>query len=318
MIKIAEEFFKQQSVKVKQLEDFKASDLYLYFQKLFGELVYVEEQDESKHFFLSVQGLGGVSLDVFPPIYSPDEYVIAERIFYPERVGIPVGYFYPKTLEHLVGRTFRWDSSEKGRQLSKYGYLIHELDREDKEFLKTIQGFDYQGESNDKTKHLRYSSKYSNLDTTNKDIEYGKRLLRRAIPSCSFLNGMDYHQANFLYYPEGTTISPHNDVDVKSFCNIVLSSAVDGTKTTIIGEADWYRFTMEKLYFGGYDNKDIPDRKLLKRELYKFKPDGKSAIVFNFFNPKFYHEVPPTLSPCYTGLIFGTYRSIMEESDIDW
>ena len=319
MIKIAENFFHKQIVSLKNLEDFEKTDLFLYFEKLFGEMIWVPETDESKHFFISISKTDGMTLDTYPVKEIPAQFLVRERIFYPKGGGTPIGYWYPKCLSHLEGKTFRWDADrQKGYQLSRYGYLIYKLSSEDKKFLEKIKDYEYEGESNDKTKHVRYSSKYSNLEEINEDLIYGKKLLQRALPSCDFLQGMDYYQANLLRYPKGTTISPHNDVDVKSFANIVLSSANGKNKTTVIGELDWHGITMQKLYFGGYDNQDIQDRSLLQRELLRFQPDGNSAIVFNFFNPRFYHEVPPTLEDCYNGLFFGTYRSIMKENDIEW
>jgi len=305
MIKIAENFFNNQKAIIDKLEDFDQTDLSLYFEKLFGQMTYVEEPDDSKHFFISVRK-------------TSEKIMLCERVFHKFTGGEPVGYMYPGCLDHLSGRTFKWDHSGKGYQLSRYGYLIHNLKKQDKEFIKHVETLQYDGGSSDKTKHKRFSSKYSNLDTTNKELKDAKDLLRRALPNSSFLQGMDYYQTNLLYYPKGTVIRPHNDVDVKSFANIVLSSASNGSKTTIIGELDWHRSTMDKLYFGGYDNKDIQDRNLLKKELLRYEPDGDSAIVFNFFNPRFYHEVPSTLEECYTSLVFGTYKSIMKEADIDW
>ena len=66
MITIAENFFNKQIAVVDKVEDFYQSDLNLYFEKLFGEMVYTECTDDSKHFFISVRKTPAITLDTFP------------------------------------------------------------------------------------------------------------------------------------------------------------------------------------------------------------------------------------------------------------
>ena len=149
MIKIAENFFHKQIVSLKNLEDFEKTDLFLYFEKLFGEMIWVPETDESKHFFISISKTDGMTLDTYPVKEIPAQFLVRERIFYPKGGGTPIGYWYPKCLSHLEGKTFRWDADrQKGYQLSRYGYLIYKLSSEDKKFLEKIKDYEYEGESN--------------------------------------------------------------------------------------------------------------------------------------------------------------------------
>lgn len=308
-MELAKDFFDIQHTKTKEIDNFFESDLHFYLKSLYGEIIFIKEEDREKHFFISVSKVQG-------------DYYFTERIFIAHDWGDPVGYIIPKSLEHLRGKRFCWDENDfRAVSLSKHGFCTYDLSESELNFVKTLPGLPYSSKNSeyDTTRHYRFTSKYSNAENLSHPIHLqAKNLMKNALPKSTLMEELDYYNSNFLHYPKGTSIAPHNDIDVCSFVDIVLYSGLPDSKTTIIGECDWYNKVFNQLFIGELGDKDIEDENLLVRELHRHNSNEQSAIVFNFFNPKFYHEVPPTLNECYTGLVFGSFKGIMNDKEIEW
>lgn len=310
MIKILKEFFDKGKVKLGNLEDYWESDLHKYMKHQYGEMIFVRGENNC---FISVQ------LD------ENNNFWLVEKVFYEELVGDEVGCFIPSALSDLVNWDCNW-RSRKGKKLSKEGYFITDLTDTEQELISQMSRFRYSGHNLDTTAHYRYSDKYSEFDINNltKDskLEFSifKHIFCGVTRGKGILSSLDFFNANFLRYPDGTKIAPHTDVDMCSFANIVFYKQCQrwNKKQTVIGTWDWYDKVMDAIDKDTLHDVDMPHDEPSRIPIHKHNCSDKTAIVFNFFNPKFYHQVPATKGRCYTGLFFGSFSDIMKKKDIEW
>jgi len=91
-------------------------------------------------------------------------------------------------------------------------------------------------------------------------------------------------------------------------------------KFTEVGEWDFYETVMKNLEDGTEDKCDFEYKDKMQRQVYRYPGANNSfGLCFNFFNPKYYHQAEMLMGHLMTGLIFGGFRGMMENTGgIEW
>lgn len=294
---------------------FEETDLFQILNYIYGPLIY---SDEITPQFLSVC------------IYG-DEVWLMEKIFYDmplnqnvESVGTlggkvvkEIGCWMPKGMPAIEPD---WDTDfSKGKKLSRLGYLIENIyDEEDWELLKYLSSIETNGSYSDKASTYRATPRFSDETPDNQVFRRTQEFFLKYLPS-PILKNMDFFNAQFAHYPEATEIDAHGDTDMSCLTNMVTQHSTDPNshKETHIGVYDWYPKIMREIEDGTLGEEDV-GRDSVTEPHAKIQCKDRQVIIFNFFNPRYYHYVPPTKGNQRVNLFFGSYRCIMRDRIIDW
>lgn len=285
MIKIAQEFFQNNSVSLDTLEDFFKSDLFLYFKLLYGsEPVFSKENG-----FIKV-------------INDKEKIILTEHIYYDYSDGkVEEGFI---TLPNLEITGTKIVNSNFGKQLSKKGYIQVDIPESYQELiLGSFPSLDFKktpleeglGEPSGTFKFHKniWSEDLPNIKNQKPFlIYYGiKDLIKSFLEFSEVAKSFSAYDLNILEWTKGRSMTAHNGIDYKSFINLITynTNHCSISREIMVGEYDWYEVVFNCLFENNFEK--LMDIRYNNTQLDSFEVETSKAILINVFNPRFYHQV---------------------------
>lgn len=314
MNRIAENFFKHGFTKLDG--PFEETDLYKFLNYVYGPLIYTENINP---YFLSV-------------CKYQNETWLMEKVFY----DMPLAHNV-ESVKNLAGKQLNevgcwvpskmpnihsdWDTDfVKGEKLSKAGYLVETVNDWDWEIIKKLSNIKVNKKYQDRAQTYRATERFSDHPPADGVFEEIERVFLKYLPKSPVLKNMNFFNAQFASYPSDVEIDAHGDSDMSCLANMVTHHSEDPTshKETHIGTYDWYPKIMTDIEQRSLGETDVGKNSVPEPHS-KIICKNKQVIIFNFFNPRYYHYVPPTKGDNQrVNLLFGSYSEIMDYRIIDW
>lgn len=313
MIKIAEDFFKNQSTLIEDMDSFWKSDLCLYFEKLYKTKLVLSDNG-----FIKV-------------IRREDYIVLYENVFYDwadEKTSEYINF------EGVKMRPGSIKNTPEGKQLSELGYCVFEnMPESIKRNIYPVTKLMFNPDGCDRPTEPNAMFKYSpkvwgeiewmdwerpkhveqNAYDLFKSMEYR---MSNLLEFSNVLSSMDAYDMICLKWSDGRSILPHNDLDIRMFVNLI--SYWDETnehRYLKVGDYDWYDYLFPILLTDDWEATN--NITASKKELGKILSHRYSSPMVNVFNPRFYHETTPLKSgSMYSISAHKSFKAIVDKMEL--
>ena len=313
MISIAKDFFDNQKIYLKSIEDFFNSDLAVYFNLLYGGKPY-----------LSDKGIIKIT-------NTEKGYLFTEHIFYDwAEENEAVSYINIEGID-LIGT--RILNNDIGKQMSKKGYYGYSHPEHFvKDVLTKFSSFTYNTKGCEHSmfephgthkfgdhiwENKTPSFKSLDIETFYKGI---KNYMTFLTSYSEVLMSLDAYDMNTLEWRKGRSMEPHNGVDYRSIINLITSNTehCDSSRHLMVGEYDWY----DTVFYcaKSQDWEPLINIQTQKKQTGAFLSDTRLGVLINVFNPKFYHQVGEFKGEgkLYVCTANKSFRSIVDRYDFNW